>query len=206
MPRKPMDPKLGFVPIRRLNGDEAIRAAAGSPVATMLEFWRWSASDVVGNTARGIFAEFLVALALDCAGGVRSGWDAYDLRTKDGVTVEVKSSAYIQAWPMPELSRIQFGIGKRLRWVPETGELVGPKKRQSQVYVFCLLAHQEQATLDPLDLRQWKFFVLATRTLDAKMKDRQQIGLKELEEIRPRQADFRGIAEAVRLEAEAGRD
>lgn len=39
---------------------------------------------------------------------LRVGWDSVDLRHK-GVTIEVKSSAYLQAWGQKRLSRIQFG-------------------------------------------------------------------------------------------------
>jgi hypothetical protein len=30
------------------------------------------------------------------------------------------------------------------------------------LYVFCLLAHKDKSTLDPLNMDQWQFFVLAT--------------------------------------------
>ena len=40
------------------------------------------------------------------------------------------------------------------------------KRRQAEVYVFALLAHQHGATLDPLDVAQWEFFVVPTVTLD----------------------------------------
>jgi hypothetical protein len=30
-------------------------------------------------------------------------------------------------------------------------------KRQADVYVFALLAHEDRTTIDPLDLDQWKF-------------------------------------------------
>lgn len=198
MTGKKMDPELGFVEARRLSGLEPIRRADGVAAATVLDFWQWSSSDLVDNVQRGVYAEFLVGLALAQTGGVRSSWDAFDIKTAEGVTVEVKSCAYLQAWPQRQLTSIRFGIGRRLRWEAETDSLMGPKKRQASVYVFCLLAHKDQQTLDPLDLRQWEFFVLATKVLDKKMGDRQQIGLVELETLGARKVGFEGIAEAVR--------
>ena len=61
---------------------------------TILDFWRWSASDIISNSTRGRFAEFIVgaALGLDFK-EVRDEWDSYDIATPEGVKVEVKSAA-----------------------------------------------------------------------------------------------------------------
>jgi hypothetical protein len=62
----------------------------------LLSFWQWSASDLLSNATRGTVAEYLVARALDAdPEGIRDEWAAYDLKTKDGVKVEVKSAAYL---------------------------------------------------------------------------------------------------------------
>jgi hypothetical protein len=55
-------------------------------------------SDILTNTSRGIFAEFLVAKALGVVEGVRpTGWNDFDL-SYDGWKIEVKASAYVQSW------------------------------------------------------------------------------------------------------------
>lgn len=41
------------------------------PKRTLLDFWRWAASDLVGNALRGILAEYIVACALDVPQSVR---------------------------------------------------------------------------------------------------------------------------------------
>ena len=46
---------------------------------SLLNFWQWAYSDLVGNTERGAVAEYLVALACDIEDRLRIGWDAYDL-------------------------------------------------------------------------------------------------------------------------------
>lgn len=38
---------------------------------------------------------------LSGAGTTRREWDAYDLVTPTGTTLEVKSSAYVQTWTVP---------------------------------------------------------------------------------------------------------
>ena len=58
-----------------------------------------------------------------------------------------------------------------------------PPQRWADVYVFCLLAHQDKRTVNPLDVSQWEFYVVATRRLNEVCSDRQSISLKPLRDI-----------------------
>ena len=64
-----LQPKTGNGSLR--NGHKDL------PIA-LIDFWRWSASNVLGNALRGQLAEFIVGYALDCLSTVRQEWDAYD--------------------------------------------------------------------------------------------------------------------------------
>src|SRR5690606_8699094 len=65
----------------------------------LLDFWRWSSSDLMSNATRGRFAEFIVGTAVRLnPENIRDEWDAYDLKTEEGIKIEVKSAAYIQCW------------------------------------------------------------------------------------------------------------
>jgi hypothetical protein len=129
----------------------------------------------------------------------------WDLTTRDGVRIEVKSAAFLQSWPQKHLSKISFGTRKTLAWDPDTGEFATVPKRHAQVYVFALLARADKLTVNPLDLDQWTFYVLPTAVLDARGQD--SITLKTLEELttaRPpacRATGFGGLRGAVRLAA-----
>lgn len=92
-------------PTRLLWGDEPIQGSSGR----VQDFWAWALSDLRDNTVRPMLAEFLVAQALGAAHRPRIEWDAYDVVTPDGITVEVKSSAYVQAWEQARPSAIVFG-------------------------------------------------------------------------------------------------
>jgi len=135
---------------------------AGRPLGfDVLSFWRWAFSDLTGNALRGVVAEYLVAHALGVdADTVRAEWDAIDLRTKAGVAVEVKAAAYLQTWPQEEPSEIKFTIAPTKGWNAGTNKSASHIVRWADVYVFALLHHEEQSTLDPLDLTQWTFYVL----------------------------------------------
>ena len=61
------------------------------------DFWQFALGDLRMNNARGYLAEFMVGKALGLQDLKRIEWDAYDL-CLDGITIEVKSSAYLQSW------------------------------------------------------------------------------------------------------------
>ena len=82
----------------RLTGPERLTGAGAEAVpGTVLEFWQWAFGDLCPNDLRGIFSEWLVAQLLGIPPGEgRSSWLAWDLRSPEGVTVEVKSGAHVQ--------------------------------------------------------------------------------------------------------------
>jgi hypothetical protein len=171
----------------------------------LLSFWQWSASDLVSNTLRGLLAEYLIAEALGVAAeGIREEWAPYDLLTPEDITVEVKSAAYIQSWHQKKLSPIVFSCPKTRAWDPRTSAYEEKARRQACVYVFALLAHQEQATLDPLDLDQWEFYVVSTAVLDARERSQHSITLNSLKALQVEPVGFGGIAEAVARAAGGG--
>ena len=195
----------GIIPSRQ-NGAEPF-TRAGKPIGpTLADFWGWRLSDLLDNLERGALAELIVATALGIpTDGVRVGWAVGDLTTLDGVRIEVKSAAYLQSWPQDHISKISFRAPKAVGWDPDTGKYVGAPERHAHVYVFALLAHADKATVNPLDLDQWRFYVLPTAVLDARGQD--SITLKTLEELTTatppacRATGFDGLRGAVRLVA-----
>ena len=172
----------------------------GQPLQlSLIDFWRWSASDLVSNAARGILAEYIVASALGLADGgkIRSEWDAYDLLTSDGIKIEVKSAAYLQSWYHKKLSAISFGIRPTTGWNDETNERSNELKRQSDVYVFCVLHHQDKVTLDPLNLDQWTFYILPSAILNEKCPTQKSIRLESLLKLNPLIVNYGEIAEGI---------
>jgi hypothetical protein len=129
----------------------------------VLDFWRFAMSDLRMNNVRGYLAEFLVAKAVG-AGGLRIEWDAYDVLSPDGVKIEVKSAAYLQAWDQRQLSRINFAGLRGRTWTPQDGE--SPEATyNADVYVFALHTAKTHAAYNALDLSQWTFWVLPREEL-----------------------------------------
>ncbi|MFF3216903.1 hypothetical protein ACFYYB_40560 [Streptomyces sp. NPDC002886] len=192
-----MTAELGAILPRRRTGEEPLHLD-GSAHGNLLGFWSWAYSGLVGNTLRGALAEYIVALALGVAGeGPRVDWDSVDIRVPGGPKVEVKSSAYLQEWDQARLSAITFSIAPAEGWDTVTGAIDPARLRRADVYVFCLLKHQDKKTLDPLDLAQWSFYVLPTSVLDEHRPGQRTLSLSSLLSLDPVHTDFAGLRAAV---------
>jgi len=197
-----MTEKLGRISVERRSGSEPFKEGDRDLGFDLLDFWQWSASDLVANTARGVLAEYLVARALKIdVAGVRDGWAPYDLLTRLGVKIEVKSAAYLQSWNQTKPSIISFGTPKTRAWDPETGQLEKDANRHADVYVFALLKHPDKATLKPLDVSQWEFHVLSTRKLDERTRSQHSITLPSLTELSGGAVPYGDLAKAVETAA-----
>ena len=179
-------------------GGEKFTGDGASAARDLLSFWRWSSSDVVGNAMRGVLAEYIVAAATGCTGGVRQEWDAIDLVTGQGIKIEVKSSAYIQSWPQEKPASIKFSIQPTRGWHAATNTSSAEKTRQADVYVFAVLAHQNKQTINPLNLEQWEFYILSTAKLNELVGDQQKITLSSLKKLSPIECRFAGIDAAIK--------
>lgn len=168
------------------SGSERFRSEGSAADFDLLEFWQWSMSGLVDNTTRGALAEFIVARAVGASTSeARDPWATFDLETPEGVKIEVKSSSYIQSWAQSRFSRIVFSIAPSYAWNAEIGDYEGESRRHADVYVFALLAHRKQSTIDPMDLDQWEFYVLPTARLNQDFGDQKTVTLSRLKEIAP---------------------
>ncbi len=173
------------IKVTRKNGNEQFQDNEKLLTFNLLSFWQWSSSDLVGNTLRGMLAEFIVASAVGSTEGTRTEWDAFDIETPDKIKIEVKSSAYVQSWSQQKLSSICFGIQPTLGWDAKSNTYSKQRIRQSDIYVFCLLAHKNKDTIDPLNLDQWVFYIMAAETLNKAVGNQKTIALSSLEKLKP---------------------
>ena len=160
---------------------------------TVLDFWQWSSSDLLGNALRGKLAEFIVASAIDCLDSLRVEWDDFDLITKNSIKIEVKSSAYLQSWEQSKFSKISFGI--QPTGVSQSNSQ--SKVRKSDIYIFCLLAHKDKNTVNPLCLEQWEFYVLPTKVFNERMPEQKTITLSSLLLLNPLFAKYDNLNEVI---------
>ena len=183
------------------DGSASLTCTDGSTVAHLSDFWSWAHSDLMGNTERGILAEYIVACAIGVEKEERTEWAPYDLCSKEGIHIEVKSSGYLQTWGQKKLSTPTFGIQPTYGWDASTNEYECEKRRQADVYVFCLHTHTEPKTADPLDLFQWKFYVIFTYVLNQTVGDQKRISLGSLIKLGAMKCDFKDLYEAIKSAA-----
>jgi len=182
----------------RKTGQECIFDKTGEKVATIQDYWQWAYSSLLGNTERGNYAEYLVAVALGIANETRIGWDKYDLKTRKGITVEVKASGYLQTWSQQKLSKPVFGIRPTKAWDYKSNEYESSIKRQADVYVFCVHNYmQKDDGLNPLDLKQWDFYVLPTKLLNEKMPTQKTITLEKIKALGVNATAFNELEDAI---------
>lgn len=133
--------------------------------ARILHFWRWAFSDLKMNDIRGKFAEWLVAKLLDISLDVRGSWDECDL-VKDGVRIEVKSSAYLQSWRQNKPSKIVFSGLKGRKLEKLTNKYHDEQTYNADLYVFCVQNETDASKWNALDLDQWDFYLVKRKELE----------------------------------------
>ena len=164
------------------------------------EFLAWAYADLLANTTRGVLAEYIVAKALGNLDTKRVEWDKYDLRV-DGIGVEVKSAAYLQSWETRP-STISFDISPKTGWDASTDTYAASAERSADVYVFCLLTGTDRRSIDPLDVKQWTFFVLPTSVLNREVPVQKTIRLEPLKALGAKRCTYEDLNGAIHQAAE----
>ena len=183
----------------RNKGEDIITDGQGNKVSTVLDYWKWAHSCLLDNVERGAFAEYLVACAVGGKGEGRVNWEKYDILSEDGITIEVKTSAYLQVWGQEKLSAIRFGIQKTHALIPNSNIYETEKRRQAQVYVFCVYTETDQDKVNLLDTTKWKFYVLASKVLNEskEYENSRSIGLNALIKLGAIESKYEDIHNAV---------
>ena len=185
---------------------ETLFTQKGQPTSfSVLDFWVWMASDVLNNTLRGTIAEYIVSQAMEACTPVRVEWDTVDITTPKGIKIEVKSSAYLQSWHQNRPSAISFRIAKTYPWDWKTNQYGETQIRSADVYVFCVLAHLDSQTVNPLELTQWEFYILPTSTLDSSLGNQKTVSLSRLKDLGAVALGYDQIRNAVLEAYDSGR-
>ncbi|HZJ85403.1 MAG TPA: hypothetical protein VFD02_07695 [Syntrophomonadaceae bacterium] len=188
--------KYPAIPARKKTGKESFINGDTILPRKLQDFWSWAFSDLIGNTERGKLAEYIVAMALGSEDDISCSWESFDLKTSDNKKIEVKASAYLQSWEQDKLSQIRFNVRPTIAWDKIANKYDDTARRQSDVYVFCLLKHKEQETLNPLDLAQWEFYTLSTAKLN-EIGGQKTISLSYIINLGATKSDFNNLSNAI---------
>lgn len=125
------------------SGDEPITYKHEELGYDIRDFWSWSASDILSNATRGVFAEFIVVSAIGFTdNSIREEWAAYDLVTENGIKIEIKSAAFVKSWYQKTASKISFSVKESRYWDTKNNQLKNELKRHADLYIFCLLTEK----------------------------------------------------------------
>jgi hypothetical protein len=188
---QPGEQPLTPLPLEPLRGDEPI---LGVPGTTVVDFWRFAMPDLRVNNTRGLFAEFLVREAVR-ARAPRVEWASHDVETDDGLRIEVKTGAYLQAWEQRAPSAIRFAGLRARTWSPDGG-YSETRSLNADVYVFAVQTARDHASYNPLDTGQWEFYVLprpAVADLDA-----DSVGLGAVRSVAGAPVGYPDLGERIR--------
>ncbi|MCL4850734.1 MAG: hypothetical protein KJZ78_05055 [Bryobacteraceae bacterium] len=149
---------------------------------TIGDFWSWAYSDLMSNTVRPLFAEFLVGKCLGLVDKPRKEWDHVDF-LYGGKKVEVKSSAYVQTWIQTTASVIMFDIAAKARpWLAETNSY-GPSGRSADCYVLCVHTDVDRSTCQVIDTGRWDFYVLPSDVIARTFGSQKSVRLSRIQRL-----------------------
>lgn len=192
-----------------LSGNEPFTMGGSWSGHTVLDFWRWLGSDLNNNILRAALGEYIVSMAFDVPyNAVRDRWSAYDVMSKHGLRIEVKTAAYTQTWQQKKPSLICFDVAKKVA----EGIVPSIAKRYSDLYVFCIYM-ANTADQSPLELTNWEFYTVWTDDIDFRLGNQKSITLVSLVRRLPYQKlDYVGLCsfadqvDAVILEQDKNRE
>lgn len=144
-------------------------------------FWQWAFSNFADNTIRGILAEYLIGSALKCDMSIpRDPWGNFDLLTPEDIRVEVKASGRVQSWDSRGSKPVFSGLKGQLA-TADGASYEGPQEFRADVYVFALQTAEAPEEFRPLDLDQWRFWIISQQRLEA--LNQKSIGLSRVEKL-----------------------
>jgi hypothetical protein len=188
------------VKVKRTGGNEPFRAGGTALKVKLKHFWQWSVSDLMSNASRGILAEYLVAKALGIAGGVRNELGPFDLETKDGMKIEVRSFSPFQTSFTEPCSKPSFGTRPVQHCNEATTKFDGEIEHQADVYVLCVLGDREKNRegVDPLNLDQWDFYVVKASIFNEESPAQKTTGETSLKEVSLIKVEYAELGARIR--------
>ncbi len=150
------------------------------------DFWIWAYSDMLDNTVRNAFAEFIVGFILGRLSNPRPGQESFGFVYREKL-VTIKAASYTQNKEQKKKSKINFDIAVRKNHKHLLDDFNREEAvRPSHCYVFCLFTydnfHDKDAARNALlDIDWWRFYVIPTQLLDKLLPDNKTVGVTWLE-------------------------
>lgn len=162
-----------------LNGNEIFCFNGKETEMSILEFWRWHYSDIFAQHDK--IAEFIVAKALGLTKADNTGaWTLYDIDYRNK-RIEIKETSYYHSWQTDEEPKSQVRTFSITKAYSEYKDATSTFERQNDIYVFCLNTGDTRAESYPLNLENWKFYIVPTSIINEYCGDAKSISLGRVE-------------------------
>ena len=128
----------------------------------------------------------------------RVEWDAYDFVAKiDGrkVSIEVKSSAYVQSWEQRRYSNLQFNIRSTRKPDPDKPGTYSGERCRADIYVFCALVRKNvSGHAAALNTDNWRFRVIRQERFRC---DQKTIAWSSLNQFAPERVRYEHLRQRI---------
>ncbi|MBO5476776.1 MAG: hypothetical protein J6A15_03360 [Clostridia bacterium] len=161
----------------------------------IVELWEQKYSNIYNM--QETIAEFLVERALGLEKSFNSDyWTLYDILYRD-YRIEVKETGYYHPWNEEgniSLQRV-FGITKaNSNYEDNTKE--NKYERQNDIYVFCLNTGKDKETSNPMNINNWKFYIIPTAVINKQCGNNKTISLNRVKNL-AREVQYNEIKEVI---------
>ena len=155
---------------------------------TVEDFAAWAFHDLTTNLKRSLFAEWIVACALEVDTVPHEDWRDFDLEYR-GARIEVKSSAYATPPLDAPHSPPRFDIAPRTHFWDASDNLrkayVNGPTRAAQIYVFCLFTARTPAEYEVRSTANWRFCCLSSERILTQFGLQKSVSPNRLGEFAP---------------------
>ena len=148
----------------------------------ILDFWKYKYSNIWNM--QEYIAEFLIekALGLEKSQNTDS-WTLYDINYRNK-RIEIKETSYYHPWN--ENGKISnqrvFGITMANSSYENT-EIENKFERQNDLYVFCLNTGKTKEEANPMNIKNWEFYIVPTKIINDICGTNKTISLNKVKNI-----------------------
>jgi len=129
-------------------------------------FFSWAYGDSRDEDFGVMTAENLVHKSLYGIAPRRINWDAYDVVTSDGTTVEVKCSGKMSTRGYIDQPNPTYDIRIKDPWLVCENRYLGRSCRYADIWVFTFYSEDRSDYLDPFNADKWEYLVTTSDWLN----------------------------------------
>ena len=165
-----------------MNGNENFSLNNKEMDFGILDFWKYKYSNVWNM--QEYIAEFIIEKALGMEKSHNTdSWTLYDILYRN-TRIEVKETSYYHPWNEDGNISSQRTFGITMANSRYENEIEENKfERQNDIYVFCLNTGQTKEESNPMNLNNWEFYIIPTKTINEECGKNKTISLNRIRKM-----------------------